>query len=798
MDKRKKFLIRFFGAMILLILIAELYFIHYLIIKKELGIDGGEAFSAAFTDMIKQPFRIFPIPSLGVTILVVVDIFLPMLIFLEYQNAKQKRHYDPNKVQGDSKWLEGQFLADYDMRFTEPFGVPGHDGKNNMILSKEMFMSLDNRGIADHNNHNSRNANVLAIGGSGAGKTFGLSGPNIMQANCSFVVTDPSGELFANYSQFLENQGYKVKCLNLDHMEKSNHYNPFRYIESDKDVEVLVTTLINNTTPPEKSAGDPFWEKSEVALLCALIAYLHHYSDIAPRPLGKSFSYVMGLLHLAAINEKDDTYENELDLLFKDVEKRDPQSFAVSQYRTFKLGAGKTLKSILLSVSVRLQAFALEAVMNLTDTDDIDLDRIGDEKTALFCIIPTGEKTFNFISAMMFSQLFQKLYSYCENYASYTQCIYDGDGELVCSFEAKSQEESDKVAKVKAEAYLKKAKDASVVYEEELNLYMVKAKDGSCLTYRSNEGDAQTALAKLRAGSIKQNSKRSLPIHTRFILDEFANTGRIPDFAEKVSTMRKYSISVTIILQSIQQLKNLYREEWETISGNCDNTLYLGGGADLTTTEWISKLIGKETRVVMSTSFKGYEANMSLNRTGVDLYSPSQLRTMPENECIVLQKSLDAYHGIKYNATMHKNWKYCDGKVVYLFDEKRYKFLKKMTEDAGEKGSEDAPLNMSEHGLPVSSKTKDKELAKAVEETKKIREVKNRQNVIRAKEAEVNMDADGKPKISEGEKIDAADIKDRTGVKTEEDIKETISSIIEDNEVLDFDECDYIAVHAGK
>ena len=245
-------------------------------------------------------------------------------------------------------------------------------------------------------------------------------------------------------------------------------------------------------------------------------------------------------------------------------------------------------------------------------------------------------------------------------------------------------------------------------------------------------------------------------------------------------------------------LKNLYPEDWESISGNCDNTIYLGGGADLTTTKWISELIGNETRIVMNTAFKAGAQDMSLTSTGTELYAPAQLRTMPENECIVLQKSIDAYHGLKYNATMHKNWKYCDGSRVYYFNADRYKALDRMTREAGDKGTEGTALNMSNHGVAIDKPVGSPELRNKLQEKEKIRQTKNKRNEVKAFEAANNMDADGKPKISEGEEIKKEELSDKLKVKTDEDIKEAMSSIIEDNEDLDFDSCDFVSVKAGK
>ncbi len=770
---------------IVVYLLLALYYIHFEIVAKETGLSGGTLFREAFNDLLSQPFAIVPIPGKAILAIFLVTGLGALLVYDMKKRAELRKHYDPNTVNGDAKWLVGEFLDDYNRRFTEPFGEKSHNGKNNMILSRDMFMSLDNRGIGDHNNHNARNMNVFAVGGSGAGKTFGLVGPNIMQANASFVITDPSGELFANYGAFLERQGYRVKCFNLDHMDRGNHYNPFNYVHSDKDIATMVTTLISNTTPPDQKGGDPFWEKSEVALLQALIAYLYHYSNKEDQ----NFSSVMYLLHLAEVDEENPGLESPLDTLFREVEEKDPNSFAIKQYKTFKLGAGKTLKSILISVSVRLGAFALDDVAKLTDTDDIDLDSIGDEKTAIFVIIPTVDTTFNFLASMMYTQLFQRSYEYCENTAPFSQCVYDGDNELVRTFRAESQEESNKVAKIKAEGFLKKAQNARITEDKQYKLFMIRAQDGTCLSYRRTREDAEKALDALRRGHVKQVGRKRLPIHVRFLLDEFANTGKIPEFGSKVATMRKYEISVTIILQSLQQMKNLFQDEWEAISGNCDNTIYLGGGADLTTTEWISKLIGKETRTVMNGSFHQGNMDMSLNRQGVELYSPEQLRTMEEDECIVLQKSLDAYRGPKFKATEHKNWKYCKGDEIYTFDAERQTNLYAEYIRAGEEGFEEVDLNMSGHGTAVPD----------TPEEEAIKEVKNQMNRAHAEEIRQNMNPDGEQIIEEPEDADAAHpLNEKLGVKDEADILETSISLIDDNESLPFDDLDFVSEYAGK
>lgn len=756
-------------------LICAFFFIHIEHVSHEdPALNFAEAFVEGINDTIKHPLQILPFAPGTITKLMVVTVMLVLIMVIMIASYKSKEHYDNDTAQGDAKWLQDKDFAEYNKKFTEPFGSKKNDGKNNMILAGKMFMSMDNKGIADHNNHNGRNMNVFVIGGSGAGKSFGLVGPNILQANCSYVITDPSGGLYQDYGWFLENMGYKVKCFNLDHMERSNHYNPFNYIHSDKDVEVLVTTLISNTNPPEKTGGDPFWEKSETALLHALIAYLFHYHD----KKYQNFSNVMCLLRAAEVNEYDDSAQSPLDLMFEQAEEIDPEGFAIKQYKIFKMGAGKTLKSILISCAVRLQAFDLVDVANLTDTDDIDLDSVGDEKTALFVVIPTGEKTFNFLASMMYSQMFQRMYAYCENSARYSQLVVDGDGELVRTFRADTQEEVF-AAHDAAQKFLERAQSAEIKEDQQNGLYYVYSKDNRILKYSNTREKATEFLQSLKHGKVVQNGGNRMPIHVRFLLDEFANTGKIPDFQEKVATMRKYEISVTIILQSLQQMQNLYEKEWEAISGNCDNTIYLGGGADTVTTEWMSKLLGKETRAVQGMSFNSGMSgggNVSINRQGVELFAPSQLRTMDESECIVLQKSLHAYKGKKFPATNHKNWKYVAETPDYLFNEERSLFIHEEYVKAG--------------NFVNSVEVSDLEVLQENEEEKVAREKRNEEEHRKAEEYQNNKDITGEPLIDLPKEISVTDdtfATETLGVQQAEDIEEIVESLVESNDIDDME-----------
>lgn len=766
MSEKKKTYLVIGGVLCFLFLLFSLFYTHIKIfMEPKYNLEFAEAVSKGINDTIFHPFRIFPIPKGTGGELFFIALVIGMVTLIVVSSSKYRKHYNNDTAQGDAKWLTDKDFKKYNKNFTEPFGSTSNDGKNNMILAGKMLMSMDNKGIADHNNHNGRNMNVFVIGGSGAGKSFGLVGPNILQANCSYIITDPSGSLFQDYGWFLENNGYRVKCFNLDHMERGNHYNPFNYIHSDKDIEVLVTTLISNTNPPEKTGGDPFWEKSETALLHALIAYLFHYHE----KQYQNFSNVMCLLRAAEIDENDSSSQSPLDLMFEQVEEIDPEGFALKQYKIFKMGAGKTLKSILISCAVRLQAFDLADVANLTDTDDIDLDSVGDEKTALFVIIPTGEKTFNFLASMMYSQLFQRMYAYCENTAAFSQLVVDSDGEVIRTFRADGPEGVVE-AENNAKKFLDSAKSAGIYEDKNTGLYYVCSKDSRILRYSNTKDKATEFLNKLRNGRVIQNGGNKMPIHVRFLLDEFANTGRIPDFQEKVATMRKYEISVTIILQSLQQMKNLYEKEWEAISGNCDNTVYLGGGADTVTAEWVSKLLGKETRAIQGVSFNSGMAaggNTSINRQGVELFAPAQLRTMNESECIVLQKSLHAYKGPKFPATMHKNWKYVEGTPNYVFNGTRQAFLYKEYIRAGEFG-ELATADFLEV-IHESEDERNIRIRRNEEEQRKTNEFRNNEDImgdmVIKKLIEIEPDED---KLAES-----------LNVKTEEDVEAVIESVIE-------------------
>lgn len=406
------------------------------------------------------------------------------------------------------------------------------------------------------------NLHTVVIGGSGAGKTRYYAKPNIMQCNTSYVVLDPKGEIIKSVGYMLKDEGYEIKVIDLIDMSKSLGYNPFHYIQSDKDVLKLITNLIRNTTPKGSYTNDPFWEKSETALLEALMLYLYHY---APED-EQNFTMVMEMLNYAEVKEDEDDYESPLDELFKRLETIDSNSLALKQYKIYKQAAGKTAKSILISVGVRLAAFNLEELASLTRYDEMELEQIGERKTALFAIIPDNDSTFNFVIGMLYTQLFQMLYY---------QADFVHGGQL--------------------------------------------------------------------------------PVPVHFIMDEFANVALPDEFDKLLSTMRSRLIFVSIILQNLAQIKALYKDTWESIMGNCDSKLYLGGN-EQSTHEYISKELGKAT-IDTNTYGKseGRSGSFTTNsqRTGRELLTSDEVRLLDNNYAVLFLKGERPVRDRKFNLLKH-------------------------------------------------------------------------------------------------------------------------------------------------
>jgi type IV secretion system protein VirD4 len=430
---------------------------------------------------------------------------------------------------------------------------------NNKILTQNVRIGLNGR-------KHRRNLNVMVVGGSGSGKTRFYAKPNVMQANTSFVVLDPKGEILRDTGNLLKANGYEIKVLDLINMHLSHCYNPFAYLKDDKDVLKLVTNLIRNTTPKGSNTNDPFWERSETALLEALILYLLYEAP----PEEKNFPMVMEMIAAAEVREDDETYQSPLDELFERLEMREPEHLAVKQYNIFKLAAGKTAKSILISLGVRLEKFNLASIAGITTTDELELSSIGERKTALFAVIPDNDSSFNFIVGMLYTQLFQQLYYLADH-------VYNG----------------------------------------------------------------------------------RLPVHVHFVMDEFSNVALPDEFDKLLSTMRSREISVSIILQNLAQLKALFKDTWESIVGNCDEFLYLGGN-EQSTHKYVSELLGKET--IDTNTYgqsKGRNGSYSTNyqQSGRELLTPDEVRMLDNRYALLFIRGERAIMDDKYDILKHPNLK---------------------------------------------------------------------------------------------------------------------------------------------
>ena len=461
-----------------------------------------------------------------------------------------RRNYRRGEEHGSAKWGDARQLC---KKYADK------DKQQNIILTQNTRIGLDGR-------KHHRNLNVMVVGGSGAGKTRFFAKPNIMQANTSFVVLDPKGEILRDTGGLLEKQGYDIKVLDLINTEKSHGFNPFVYLRDDKDVLRLVSNLIRNTTPKGAQSNDPFWERAETALLEALILYL---VNEAP-PEEKNFPMVMEMINAAEVKEEDEEYASVLDELFERLAMNDPEHLAVKQYHIFKLAAGKTAKSILISLGVRLEKFNLPQIASVVNHDELDIPSLGERKTALFAIIPDSDSSLNFIIGMMYSSIFQELYYIADH-------VYGG----------------------------------------------------------------------------------RLPVHVHCVMDEFANIALPDEFDKLLATMRSREFSVSIIIQNIAQLKALFEKQWESIIGNCDEFLYLGGNED-STHELVSKKLGKTT--IDTNTYgqsKGRNGNYSTNWqiSGRELYTPDEVRMLDNRYALLFIRGERAIQDEKYDILRHPNVK---------------------------------------------------------------------------------------------------------------------------------------------
>ena len=474
---------------------------------------------------------------------------LRLAVYLRGKNAKKYRH---GMEYGSARWGTPKDI--------EPFMAPKF--ADNIILTKTERLMMSNR---PPDPKNARNKNVLVVGGSGSGKTRFWLKPNLLQCHSSYVVTDPKGTIVLECGNVMLKNGYKVKILNTINFKKSMHYNPFSYVHSEKDILKLVTTLMTNTKG-EGSGGDPFWEKSERLLLTALIAYLHYEAPVEEQ----NFATLLEMLNTMQVLEDDEEYQNPVDLLFEELAKKKPNSFAGRQYKLYKLAAGKTAKSILISCGARLAPFDIQELRDLTMYDELQLDTLGDKKTALFLIMSDTDSTFNFLISMVYTQLFNLLCDKADD-------VYGG----------------------------------------------------------------------------------KLPIHVRCLIDECANIGQIPNLEKLVATIRSREISACLVLQARSQLKAIYKDNADTIVGNMDSQIFLGG-SEPTTLKDLSEMLGKETIDAFNTSdTRGNSPSYgtTFQKMGHELLSRDELAVLDGGKCILQLRGVRPFLSDKYDLTQHPNYK---------------------------------------------------------------------------------------------------------------------------------------------
>ena len=529
---------------------------------------GGDVIDKIFQGILELNTMSF-LPSIHPADILIGIGVAALIKFIVYTKGKNAKKFRQGKEYGSARWGTKKDIEPY---MDEKF-------QNNILLTQTERLTMNGR---PSNPKYARNKNVLVIGGSGSGKTRFYVKPNLMQMHSSYCITDPKGTIVLECGKMLEDNGYEIKILNTINFKKSMKYNPFAYIRSEKDILKLVQTIIANTKGEGEKAGEDFWVKAEKLYYTALIGYIFYE---APRE-EKNFATLLDMIDASEVREDDETYMNPIDRLFEALEKKEPTHFAVKQYKKYKLAAGKTAKSILISCGARLAPFDIRELRDLMKEDELELDTLGDRKTALFVIISDTDDTFNFVVSIMYSQLFNLLCDKADD-------VYGG----------------------------------------------------------------------------------RLPIHVRCLLDEFANIGLIPKFEKLIATIRSREISASIILQAQSQLKAIYKDNADTIVGNCDSTLFLGG-KEKTTLKELSETLGKETIDLYNTSeTRSNQKSFGLNyqKTGKELMSQDEITVMDGGKCIFQLRGVRPFLSDKFDITKHKNYKLLeDYDKKNLFDIESY------------------------------------------------------------------------------------------------------------------------------
>lgn len=746
------------------------------------------------TGIIKYPFSLPAYPKNAGLFIMLITLALFMGAVYWYTTEVARRHAKDNTECGTSQWNTD--FEKWNKVYSDPEGSPNKLGKRNMIMSENVYMSMNTRQTL-------RNNNIIVIGGSGAGKSRYFVKPNLLEMpiNCNFICTDPSGELLKDIGGFLEGAGFKIKVFNLENMKESGHYNPLKYIYTENDVILLVDCILANTTDPNRKGGEDFWEKSQKLMFQAFMFLIWKHGD--ELGIEKTLNSLVKLMDGCQISESEETSQDKGmtdkyfmaikekgwwtenisgKLLFerppvgleKDYTYHKPygeNDICVKQYSKFMTGAGKTLKSILISAMARLSTLDVSDVSNLLADDDIEIDKIGDEKTALFVIIPQEHDSFNFLAAMMYTQLFQFLYFHAQNECQGNYIVVDHNEENIKVFNVPHEKceddyiDEDKLDEIELDDNWKEVQQKQEIEEEiDVNLGDDEINTGyedrpvpntdannenntytpEAFNTRSDEDEEKTRpdtnpgedipevekqayefierlknlkpvkrgnkyllkipadeknpeeiigiygnkeFAMKRFNAIKAGCKIRrcglyLPYHVRFMLDEFANIGQIPEFNKKLATMRKYEISCSVILQNLAQIKNMYKDDWGTLIGNCDSFLFLGC-PEYDTLEYISKMLGKQTIVVRNRSAsKGSKSgtSFSYNKSGRELITPDELRRLKDDECIFILRGEQPFKDKKHQYKTHPNFKYTadyDKNFIYKYHHK----IKNRTED---------------------------------------------------------------------------------------------------------------------
>ena len=514
-------------------------------------------------NVMNNPFKITWCENSLKTVLILVMIYgIALGVYLS-----NERNYRRREEHGSAKWGNARQVNRKYVNKEKYY---------NKILTQNVSIGFDGR-------KHRRNLNTLVCGGSGAGKTRFYAKPNIMNANTSFVVLDPKGELLRDTGNLLKEKGYDIKVIDLINMEKSHCYNPFVYLKDDNDVQRMVTNLFKNTTPKNSSSSDPFWDQAAMMLLMALVLYLHHE---APED-EQNFPMVMEMIRAGEVREDSEDFQSPLDILFERLEEENPEHIAIKYYKNYRSGSGKTLKSIQITLVSRLEKFNLETLASITQTDEMELNTLGEKKTAIFAVIPDNDSSFNFIVGMLYTQLFQQLY-------------YSAD--------------------------------------------------------------------RVHGGR--------LPVHVHFVMDEFANVALPDEFDKLLATMRSREISVSIIIQNMAQLKALFEKQWESIVGNCDEFVYLGGN-EQSTHEYVSKLLGKET-IDTNTYGQSHGRNGSYSTNwqmaGRELMTPDEVRMMDNQYALLFIRGEKPVKDFKYDVVKHPNIAFTadGGAKPYIHGEDKY------------------------------------------------------------------------------------------------------------------------------